>query len=126
MAGTIKGITIEFRGDTTKLDSALKDINKNTRSLDKELRAVDKALKFNPTSVELWRQKQDLLRQKIGETKDKLDVLKQAQAKMDAQGVGGIRTIQTMGFESRERGTSNVRPLESGRSGGGINRRVNG
>lgn len=87
MAGSIKGITIEFRGDTTKLDSALRQINNETRNLDKELRQVDKALKFNPTSVELWRQKQELLTQKISETKEKLELLKQEQARMDAEGV---------------------------------------
>ena len=86
-SGNIKGITIEFAGDTTRLDKALRQINNNTRSLDKELKQVDKALKFNPTSVELWRQKQDLLTQKVAETKTKLDALKQAQAQMDAQGV---------------------------------------
>lgn len=85
--GSIKGITIEFAGDTTKLDKALRNINKSTKDIDKELRQVDKALKFNPTNVELWRQKQQLLTQKIDETKKKLDVLKQAQAKMDAEGV---------------------------------------
>ena len=62
MAGNIRGITIEFSGNTTKLDKALRDIEKNTRSLDKELKQVDKALKFNPTSIELWRQKQELLK----------------------------------------------------------------
>ena len=41
MAGNIRGITIEFSGNTTKLDKALKDIEKNTRSLDKELKQVD-------------------------------------------------------------------------------------
>lgn len=87
MAGNIKGITIEFRGDTSKLDQALRKVNNQTKSIDKELKQVDKALKFNPTSIELWRQKQDLLKSKISETKDKLDVLKQAQAKMDAAGV---------------------------------------
>ena len=87
MAGNIKGITIEFRGETTKLDKALRDINNKTKSLDKELKQVDKALKFNPTSVELWRQKQDLLKQKISETKDKLKLLKDEQARMDASGV---------------------------------------
>lgn len=87
MAGNIKGIVIEFSGDTTKLDKALRQINNNTKSLDRELKQVDKALKFNPTSVELWRQKQDLLTQKIAETKNKLDTLKQAQAQMDASGV---------------------------------------
>ena len=87
MAGNVKGITVEFRGDTTKLDKALRQVNNETRSIDKELRNVDKALKFNPTSIELWRQKQDLLKQKIGETKDKLELLKQQQAAMDASGV---------------------------------------
>lgn len=83
MAGNIKGITIEFRGDTTKLDKALRDVNNETRGIDKELRAVNNSLKFNPTSVELWRQKQQLLTQKVTETKEKLDLLKQAQSQLD-------------------------------------------
>ena len=87
MAGNIKGITIEFRGDTTKLDKALRQVNKETKSIDKELRAVNKSLKFNPTSVELWKQKQQLLTQKVKETTEKLDLLKQAQKKMDTDGV---------------------------------------
>lgn len=87
MAGNIKGITIEFRGDTTRLDKALRQVNNETRKIDQELRNVDKALKFNPTSVELWRNKQQLLSQKISETKDKLQLLKQQQAAMDAAGV---------------------------------------
>lgn len=87
MAGNIKGITIQFEGDTTKLDKALRQVDKSTRNIDKELKQVNKALKFNPTSVTLWQQKQTLLTQKVAETKKKLDALKQAQAKMDAAGV---------------------------------------
>ena len=87
MAGNIKGICIEFRGDTTKLDKALRTISTETRNIDKELKQVDKALKFNPTSVELWRQKQQLLTQKVSETKEKLELLKNEQARMDAAGV---------------------------------------
>lgn len=83
MAGNIKGITIEFRGDTTKLDKALRQVNNETKSIDKELRAVNKSLKFNPTSVELWKQKQELLTKKVSETSDKLNLLKQAQSKLD-------------------------------------------
>ena len=86
-SSNIKGITIEFNGDTTRLDKALREISNKTRAIDKELKAVNNALKFNPTSVELWRQKQQLLTQKIEETKNKLDALKQAQAKMEAAGV---------------------------------------
>lgn len=87
MAGNIKGITIEFTGDTSKLDKSLREINKSTRAIDKELNQVNKALKFNPTSVELWRQKQTLLTQKVEETSKKLDILKQKQANMDTAGV---------------------------------------
>lgn len=87
MAGNVKGITIEFRGDTTPLNKALRQINDETRKLDREIKNVDKALKFNPTSVELWRQKQQLLTQKIDETKEKLSILKNEQARMDAAGV---------------------------------------
>ena len=87
MSGSIKGITIEFRGDTTKLDKALRQVNNETKQIDRELRNVDKALKFNPTSVELWKNKQQLLTQKISETKDKLSLLKQQQKAMDDAGV---------------------------------------
>lgn len=87
MAGTIKGITIEFRGDTTKLDKALKDVDKSTRDIDKELKQVNKDLKFNPTSVELWRQKQTLLNEKVKETTNRLNVLKDAQKQIDSGAV---------------------------------------
>lgn len=87
MAGEIKGITIEFRGDTTKLDKALRQVNSETKSIDNELRKVNNALKFNPGNVDLLKQKQQLLGDKIKQTKDKLEALKQAQAQMDASGV---------------------------------------
>ena len=84
MAGNIKGITIEFRGDTTNLDRALRQINNETKSLDKQLRQVDRALKFNPGSVELWRQKQDLLNKKLKEAKDKVTLLKDTLKKVES------------------------------------------
>ena len=87
MAGNIKGITIEFRGDTTKLDKALRGIKNSTKDVDKELRSVDKALKFNPKNVDLLRQKQDLLRQKIEQTENNLKELKNIQSQMDAKGI---------------------------------------
>ena len=87
MAGNIKGITISFRGDTTQLDKAIRQVDKETASIDSELKKVNNALKFNPTSVDLWRQKQTLLTQKVNETSERLKVLKDAQKKMDAKGV---------------------------------------
>ena len=63
-SGSIKGITIEFRGDTTKLDKALRKIGAETKAIDQELKLVDKALKFNPHNIELWQRKQELLKEK--------------------------------------------------------------
>lgn len=87
MAGNIKGITIEFKGETSSLEQAIRKVNNSTKEIDKNLKDVNKALKFNPTSVDLWRQKQELLKAKITETKNNLDGLKAAQAQMDASGV---------------------------------------
>lgn len=86
MAGNIKGITIEFKGETSSLEQAIRKVNNSTKEIDKNLKDVNKALKFNPTSVELWRQKQDLLNAKISETEKNLAELKAAQAQMDASG----------------------------------------
>ena len=84
MAGDIKGITIEFRGNATPLQKAIRQVDSDLRKTTKELQGVNKALKFNPTSVDLWKQKQQLLTQKISQTAEKLDALKQEQKQMDA------------------------------------------
>ena len=80
----IKGITIEFSGDTTKLGKAMESIRKDAKSVDTQLKQVNNALKFNPKNTELLAQKQQLLGQKVDLTKNKLNALREAQAKMDA------------------------------------------
>lgn len=87
MAGTIKGITIEFNGNTTKLQKAINDVRKSGRDLDKELKDIDRSLKFNPTNIDLWRQKQQVLTQKVEQTKTNLDELRNAEKQLEAQGV---------------------------------------
>ena len=79
MAGNIKGITIEFAGDTTKLDKALRDVRKSTKDIDSELRKVNNSLKFNPGNVDLLRQKQTLLNEKIKKTETNLEELRNMQ-----------------------------------------------
>ena len=84
MAGDIKGICIEFRGNATPLQKAIRQVDSELKKTTKELSNVNKALKFNPGNVDLWRQKQQLLKDKINETTDKLNALKAAQKQMDA------------------------------------------
>lgn len=87
MANRIKGITIEIDGDTTKLSNALKNVNRAVSSTKSSLTDVSKLLKLNPGNVDLLRQKQKLLADQISNTKEKLAQLKEAQARMDANGV---------------------------------------
>lgn len=82
MAKRIQGITIEIDGNTTKLNDALKDTSKVISSTNSELRALNQALKLDPKNTELLSQKQEVLKNNIAATKDKLDTLKEAQRQM--------------------------------------------
>lgn len=78
MANRIRGITIELNGDATGLDKALKSVNNTIKSTQTQLKDVDRLLKMDPKNTELLAQKQKLLTQEIGATKEKLDTLKTA------------------------------------------------
>lgn len=86
MASKIKGITIELNANTTKLDKALKDVNKAAKATQENLKAVDKALKFDPTNTELLTQKQKLLADAVNDAAKKVELLKQKQQEMAASG----------------------------------------
>ena len=85
MASRIKGITVEIGGDTTGLDKALKGVQSTLRTTQSSLRDVNKLLKLDPYNTELLTQKQKLLKDAIGTTKEKLDALKQAQIQAKEQ-----------------------------------------
>ena len=85
MASRIKGITVEIGGDTTGLDKALKSVNSSIKTSQSGLKDVSKLLKLDPTNTELLTQKQKLLKDAIGSTKEKLDALKLAQEQAKAQ-----------------------------------------
>lgn len=75
---SIRGITLEIGGDTTKLSKALSQVNKDLRSTQTDLNAINKALKLDPTNVNLLRDKHELLGKAIQETNSKLSTLKEA------------------------------------------------
>ena len=74
----IKGITIEIGGDTTNLQSALKGVNSVIRDTQAQLKDVDKLLKLDPGNIDLITQKQRILSDAIGATKEKLETLREA------------------------------------------------
>ena len=85
MAKNIAGITVEIGGDTTKLGKALGDVNSKTRGLQSELKGVESLLKMDPKNVELIAQKQSILNETIEKTRQKLGILKDSQAQVQAQ-----------------------------------------
>ena len=85
--GKIRGITIELNGDTSGFTKALGDANKEIKNTQSQLKDVEKLLKLDPKNTELLRQKQVLLNQAIGESKNKLDTLKKAEDQMKSQGI---------------------------------------
>ena len=78
----IKGITIEVGGNTTKLQDALKGVDKQVYGLNTDLKALNQALKLDPKNTELLAQKHDVLARNIAATKDRLETLKEAQRQM--------------------------------------------
>ena len=59
MAGSIKGITVEIGGDTTKLSKALESVNKSIKGTQSGLKDVNKLLKLDPSNTELVAYKQE-------------------------------------------------------------------
>ena len=85
MSGRIKGITVEIGGDTTGLEKSLKSVNSTIKNTQSQLKDVNRLLKLDPSNTELLSQKQRILKDAIGSTKEKLDALKDAQAQAKQQ-----------------------------------------
>lgn len=78
MSNRIKGITVQISGDTTGLNKALEGTEKKIGSTQKQLKDVERLLKLDPTNTTLLEQKQRLLATAVGETREKLDALNDA------------------------------------------------
>lgn len=81
----IKGITIQYEGDTVKLEKALANVESGGRKAKAEMSEVNRALKEAPDSAVLWQQKQELLNKALDSSKDKLKLLEDAQEEIQRQ-----------------------------------------
>lgn len=82
---TIKGLTVQIGGDTTKLGKALQDVEAKSRSLSKELGDINKLLKLDPGNADLLAQKQQVLAEAVANTAKKLETLKEAERQVQEQ-----------------------------------------
>lgn len=76
--GSIKGLTVEIGGDTTKLGKALENVNQKSKGLSSELGQINRLLKLDPGNADLLAQKQQVLADAVANTRAKLDTLKAA------------------------------------------------
>lgn len=83
----VKGITVKISGDVSGLDKALQKVNKKINDTQAKLRDVKRLLKMDPGNTELLRQKHQLLSKAVGETKDKLEQLKDAEKQLKDSGI---------------------------------------
>ena len=102
MSKRIQGITVEIGGDTTKLTTALKNVNGEIRNTQAQLKDVEKLLKLDPSNTELLSQKQRLLNEAVVETKEKLDALKNASEQANAALENGTITKEQYDGLQRE------------------------
>lgn len=116
---TLKGITVEIGGDTTKLGDAIIKARKSAKDLSGELRGVESLLKLDPTNTVLLAQKQDILAESIAGAKDKLKMLIAAQESMSKQLADGkISPEQYRDFEREIESTrQQLTRLEAAASG---------
>ena len=87
MAGTVKGITIEFNGNTTNLSKAISDVRKESSAFDKELGYINNSLKFNPGDVNLTAQKMEVLRQASQKSEERVKQLRKGLEEMKENGI---------------------------------------
>lgn len=96
----IKGITIEIGGDTTGLQKAISDVNGKIKNTQAQLKDVNNLLKLDPSNTVLVAQKQELLKEAIANTTEKLDSLEAAQKDVTAAlEAGKIGQEQYMAFQ---------------------------
>ena len=104
MAGTkVRGITIELSADASGVQSALRDVNSALKTTQSDLRDIEKLLKLDPSNTELLAQKQNALQKALSETKDKLEILRQAEEDLKAQMVDGGTEEQQRQLEALQR-----------------------
>lgn len=102
MADRIKGITVEIGGDVTKLNDALKSVDKEITSTQKQLKDVERLLKLDPTNTELVAQKQQLLAKAVQDTSTRLETLKEAESQAQEQFARGEMSQQQYDALQRE------------------------
>lgn len=113
--GSLRGITLEIGGDTTKLNKALQEVNQDAKASQNALKEIDKALKFDPGNTELIAAKQRELQNELKATKEQLNILQEADKTAKKQLANGEIGIEDYAKLQSEIGytTEKIKKLEA-------------
>lgn len=78
----LKGIIVSIGGDSSGLGKAIKNAADMSKQLQTELNQINRNLKFDPSNATLLAQKEEVLTEKIKETKKELELLESVQDDM--------------------------------------------
>ena len=84
---TIRGITIEFGADTSKLTKAFSSVQHESKKVKDNLSDMNKLLRFDSKNVEVLKQKQGELAKQIETTSNKLKILNDMQKDLKSKGL---------------------------------------
>lgn len=82
---SLKSLETEFKNAPTRMQQSLESLNTKIKTTQTELKEIDKLLKLDPTNTELLSQKQRALSDEIGNTKNKLELLKKQEQEVQQQ-----------------------------------------
>ena len=73
-----KGVTIQYKGDNTQLSKVLADMNSQMRQSQGAARQLDAALRMDPKSMNLIKDRAEVVAKQIKVTEERVEALKQA------------------------------------------------
>lgn len=82
---SLKSLETEAKNAPTQMQQSIDGLNTKIKTTQTELKEIDKLLKLDPTNTELLQQKQRALSDEIGNTKDKLELLKRQEQEVQQQ-----------------------------------------
>ncbi len=82
---SLKSLEAEAKKAPTEMQQSIDGLNTKIKTTQTELKEIDKLLKLDPTNTELLQQKQKALSDEIGNTKEKLALLKNQEKEVQQQ-----------------------------------------
>ena len=82
----VKGLWVVVNGDATGLKKAMTDAQSTMKSYQRSFKDINKSIKLDPSNIDLYRQKQEILKKTIEETDKTITTLEKQKAEVLSHG----------------------------------------